>query len=239
MAGLTYLENSGFALEMGDTLLAFDVCSDRAVPGRKGLDGGVLDAGELARFARRALFFSHSHGDHYCRQAFALEECEKYISYEFPPAFPGTRLRPGEQVEQDGLKVRAFGSTDLGVSFFVEYKGKGIFHAGDFNLWHWREESTQAEIEEAYALYQGVLETLLPLKGKIDLCFFPVDPRMGRTTMEGALDFCTRLEPKITVPMHMQGDGALGRRFVGEMERKGLRAVCLPKRGDRVDIWND
>ncbi len=231
---VTYLENSGFALEIGNTFFAFDVCTDRPAPGREGLAGGVLRAEELGRFSRRVLFFSHSHGDHYCKQAFALPDCEKYISYEFPKRFEGERLAPGDAMERDGLSVKAFGSTDLGVSFLLKYRGKTIFHAGDFNLWHWRDESTKEEIDEAYALYEGVMQTLLPHAGTIDLAFFPVDPRMGHTTMEGALDFAARLRPRFTIPMHMQGDAALGARFEKEMKNLGFAAKCLPGRGDSL-----
>lgn len=84
-------------------------------------------------------------------------------------------------------------------------QGLCLFHAGDFNLWHWREESTPQEIQEAYALYEAVLQPLLPYGDHIDIAFFPVDPRMGKTTMEGALDFAAKLRPRLTVPMHMQG----------------------------------
>ena len=43
----------------------------------------------------------------------------------------------------------ASGSTDEGVSFCVDFAGVTLFHAGDLNLWHWRDESSVTEIESA------------------------------------------------------------------------------------------
>ena len=45
--------------------------------------------------------------------------------------------------------MRAFRSTDQGVSFLAEAGGTRVFHAGDLNFWHWRAESTPAEVAEA------------------------------------------------------------------------------------------
>lgn len=58
------------------------------------------------------------------------------------------------------MKVKAFDSTDEGLSYLVEMDGIRIFHAGDLNNWHWREESTPREIEEAERDFQQVMETM-------------------------------------------------------------------------------
>ena len=47
------------------------------------------------------------------------------------------------------LRIQAFGSTDVGISFLIHLQGKSIFHAGDLNNWHWSEESTEQEIRKA------------------------------------------------------------------------------------------
>lgn len=73
--------------------------------------------------------------------------------------------------------MKAYQSTDLGVAFLVEAYGLRIFHAGDLNLWHWRQESTIREIEAAEKDFYDALE---PLKNeRIDVAMFPVDPRQG------------------------------------------------------------
>lgn len=231
---IIYLDHSGFAVEDGKTLLSFDYSNDSPAGG--GLAAGVLDAQTLSGYENSLLFFSHSHDDHFVPSAFSLPASGFVISSEFPKTYPGTRLAPLDEAKLGDVAVRAFGSTDLGVSFLVDAFGKRIFHAGDFNYWHWKDESTKEEIDEARALYEGVMQTLLPYAGTIDLCFFPVDPRMGEDTMQGVLDFVARMNPGLTIPMHMQGDTALAQRFLDEMQRLHRPAAALTVRGARLTI---
>lgn len=56
-------------------------------------------------------------------------------------------LRRGDTYSDDMISVKAFGSTDAGVSFMVETDGKKVFHAGDLNNWHWEDESTPQEVK--------------------------------------------------------------------------------------------
>ena len=90
----------------------------------------------------------------------------------------GRRMGVGGEITLSRhVKVKAFDSTDEGLSYLVEMDGIRIFHAGDLNNWHWREESTPREIEEAERDFQQVMETM---RGeKVDVAFFPVDPRLG------------------------------------------------------------
>ncbi|MEI3154718.1 MAG: hypothetical protein V8S95_06185 [Odoribacter sp.] len=44
------------------------------------------------------------------------------------------------------MRIKAFGSTDIGISFLIDIDNIRIFHAGDLNNWHWEEESTPEEI---------------------------------------------------------------------------------------------
>lgn len=54
-------------------------------------------------------------------------------------------VEEGDCYADDVLRVHAFGSTDVGISFLVEAEGKKIFHAGDLNNWHWMDESSEVE----------------------------------------------------------------------------------------------
>lgn len=97
-----------------------------------------------------------------------------------PEGVPHHFLSPGEEFSDGYARVRAFGSTDIGVSFLAEAEGRRIFHAGDLNFWHWREESTEAEVQGAREAFLAELERMAPaMAGGLDAAFFPVDPRMG------------------------------------------------------------
>ena len=64
-----------------------------------------------------------------------------------------------------------------------------IFHAGDLNNWHWKEESTEGEVREAENAYLAELELLARRTNRVDLATFPVDPRLGQEYMLGAKQF--------------------------------------------------
>lgn len=230
---ITYLDHSGFAVEQGETLLVFDEYNPRPALGKAGLAGGVVTEADVRAHARSALFLSHSHSDHYCREVLALPFGETVLSGDFPASIPGRRAQEGESFSVLGLPVRAFGSTDLGLSYLVEVDGRRVFHAGDFNLWHWEDESTPQEIAEATEGFERILADLADCAaGTIDLAFFPLDPRMGKHTDRGAVRFLKALRPKVLVPMHLQGDAALAERFAAQHPQ----VRTLTQRGQTLEI---
>ncbi|MCL2059838.1 MAG: MBL fold metallo-hydrolase [Oscillospiraceae bacterium] len=124
----------------------------------------------------------------------------------------GGRLRIGT------LDIRAYGSTDAGVSFhIVAEDGTSIFHAGDLNYWHWKDESTESEVREAYGMFAGALEKIKNGVGKIDVAFFPVDPRLGSDYYRGAVMFCETMKPEYLVPMHFSSEFNPPRAFFDEL----------------------
>lgn len=225
---ITYLENSGFSVKLGKTLLVFDECNGK--PDRNGK--GVVTRGQVEAAEKSCLFLSHSHSDHWCREALSLPFTEVFLSDEFPKGYRGHRLSEGQTLNLPDLTVRAFGSTDLGVSFLVDVEGKRIFHAGDLNLWHWEDESTEEEIKEATDWFERILGTLAPYAGTIDLCFFPVDPRMGKNTARGAHRIQEVLHPKAFVPMHFMRVSGEVTDFAAQYENVTL----LTERGEQTEI---
>ena len=108
-----------------------------------------------------------------------------------------------------GVSVKAFGSTDAGVCYLLTFKDGGTcFHAGDFNFWHWEEESTENEVRVAYSAFVHVLQRIMAYVNKIDIVFFPVDPRMGKDYSAGARLFMENVNVDNFFPMHFWGDGA-------------------------------
>ena len=124
---------------------------------------------------------SHEHPDHLDPVVFTWrsEAPVTYIvSADMPVGTRGKRMAPGDSLTlSPEVSVKAFDSTDLGVSFLVDIQGVHVFHAGDLNFWHWREESTVKEIEEADDAFRQAVEPIA--REKIDLAFFPVDARQG------------------------------------------------------------
>ncbi|MDR3120651.1 MAG: MBL fold metallo-hydrolase [Clostridiales bacterium] len=217
-----YLYNSGFSvvLENRDALIFDYYRGSLGRPWRTPLPA------EPAGYRGVYVFASHQHGDHYNAEIFSWRAERPDISYILSDdiriaADPRgiTTIAEGGEAQVGDIHVRAYGSTDLGVSFHVLAGGLSIFHAGDFNYWHWTDESSAAEIAEARRGFNRVLASVKEGIPKIDVAFFPVDPRIGSDYYRGAVLFCEAMRPTLLVPMHFSQKFAPPRAFYDEITR--------------------
>jgi L-ascorbate metabolism protein UlaG (beta-lactamase superfamily) len=198
----TYWRHSGFSVETENATLLFDYI------------GGGFVRGEKPVIA----FVSHDHSDHLMP---GIEKLGDHLV---------RGMTEGQQTDILGAHVRACGSTDEGVSFLVRADGMNIFHAGDLNFWHWKDESTPEEIAAARRDFMRVIEDI---KGaSIDLAFFPVDPRMGADYDEGARIFMAEIKPRVMIPMHWWENAAAARAFAAQYAN--VRALTVP--GESIEI---
>ena len=225
-----YLGGSGFLVSIGETCFLFDASEH-------GPDRRILPSREtLAAFKKRYVFISHHHDDHFSETVYSLcgEEAVYVVGFDIPQPHRGVRMKPGEERGFGPVSVRAFGSTDEGVSFLVDYAGVRIFHAGDLNLWHWRDESSINEIEAAERAFYDCVAPIP--QQSIDLAFFPVDPRQGSMYDAGAGYFVMTVKPRIMIPMHFQGRGDVAVRFALMNETNHTKVVALEQPGDHIDL---
>ncbi|GHU68640.1 hydrolase [Clostridia bacterium] len=250
---VTYLENSGFAVYNEHTALIFDYirstpvsqpdtqtdAADRPLAEGPRFPGGYVTNDALKAFERVFVFVSHSHGDHYDRAIFKWlghKGVDYVLGYDIMDAPTGYRLTPGEVRVFPELTVTARASTDLGVSFMIDWHetGLGVFHAGDLNLWHWRDESTLREIEQAETAFYAAME---PIYGaRVDLAFFPVDPRQGAMYDAGAVHFISRVQPKLFFPMHFQDRADVAMDFARRNTERRTQVVPLTKPGETKEV---
>jgi L-ascorbate metabolism protein UlaG (beta-lactamase superfamily) len=234
---ITYLRNSGFIVETAECMLIFDYI---AAPNGSVLKDGVLKPKDLNR-PNVYVFVSHQHSDHFNPAVFAWREVNPTIKYILfrdakrlvPKSNQMKFMDEGRQYSDNNLHVRAYGSTDEGISFLVRVDGIDIFHAGDLNLWHWKEESP-AEESEMYALifYNEMEKILDDLHAPVDVAFFPFDPRLGADYYEGALYFADKVKPRYMVPMHFSGNFSLVNQAKEDIEGCGVHFVPLHEYGD-------
>ena len=128
---LIYLFHSGFLIEAEDFSIIFDYY--------RGGENIIEKA--LRRRQPMYVLVSHEHRDHYNPEILTWKNLKNNIHYIFPcemssldelSGLPNiVYLDRGESYEDDRLRVNAFGSTDMGVSYLVTAEGKTIFHAGD------------------------------------------------------------------------------------------------------------
>ena len=225
-----YLGGSGFLVSIDDVGLLFDASEN-------GADRRVLpDKAHLAAFRRLYVFISHRHDDHFSPTVYDLcgEDAIFILGYDVPQPYRGVRMKPDEERSFGPVTVHAYGSTDEGVSFLVTYMGIRIFHAGDLNLWHWRDESSITEIEAAERAFYGCVAPIP--KESIDVAFFPVDPRQGSMYDAGAGYFVMTVKPRVFIPMHFQGRGDVALRFAAANGTPHTRVAALQSPGDSLSL---
>lgn len=227
---LIYIDHSGFVIEGKDFALLFDYYQD--TPDR------YVHQKFLQRPGRLYILSTHSHPDHFNPEILDWKTERPDIRYILSEDIrdqgkacyhDAVFLKKGEEWNDDLLKVKAFGSTDIGISFLVDVMDKKIFHAGDLNNWHWREESTPQEISEAETAYLNELETLAQYTDYVDLAMFPVDPRLGEDYALGARQFINRIRTRQFVPMHFWKDYEKANAFRPWVEKQGGRFIPAEK----------
>lgn len=207
---VTYLNHSGFLVELEHMVLLFDYYMGKLPDWPK----------DKALF----VFASHSHPDHFNWKILRLADSYPRIHYFF-----GNDIRLGRkwlekknidvsvkekitkmaggqrQVYEDGnacIRVRTLKSTDIGVAFLLEAEGKRIYHAGDLNWWHWEGEPEQ-DNREMEAAFKKEIDSI---SGEhFDLAFVPLDPRLENSFALGLNYFLKKTDSPLVFPMHLWG----------------------------------
>ena len=232
---LTYDHHSGFSAAVNDILLVFDYwLGDRQdLPASK-----QLTEDELRKYSEIYVFISHEHPDHMDPVVFEWRKIVPVtyvVSYDMPVGTRGKRMNPGDSLKlSERVNVKAFDSTDLGVSFLVDVCGIRIFHAGDLNFWHWREESTVKEIEEAEEMFRRAVDDIM--KEEIDVALFPVDPRQGRLFDAGANYFIMSAKPRLMIPMHFWGRAEIAVEYARRARCRQTEVLAMTRPGEKIRI---
>ena len=214
---ITYLDHSGFAVDLGDKLLIFDYYR------------GELPAGTSDR--KLYVFSSHAHQDHFQKKIFSWsgdrdvtyilsKDIRKNAAAKSAPGEGVYYLAPRQEFTLDGISVRTLRSTDAGVAFLVETEGKTIYHAGDLNWWHWEEESRvyNEMMKRNYQYEIGKMEGQA-----IDVAFVPLDPRQEEQYYWGMDYFMKHTDTKVVFPMHMWGHYEVWERLMENPEASSYR----------------
>lgn len=238
---LTYIYHSGFAIEADGYAVLIDYFKDTG----KSLDKGFVHEDILNRAGTLYVLSSHFHPDHFNAEVLQWKKYKKDIVYIFSKDIlkrhratkeDAIYLKKGDVYEDHNLHIEAFGSTDVGISFLIKAEDKLIFHAGDLNNWHWKDESTQKEVTDAEKAYLKELDDLTKRTTELDLAMFPVDPRIGTDFMRGAQQFIDRIKTSIFVPMHFWERPSDVVVFGPYAESKGTRYVLLSIPGEGTDF---
>jgi len=219
---IKYLYHSGFSVETDKNLLIFDYYRGTAESLVKESPKNIF------------IFSSHSHPDHFNPVILDWQKDRPDIQYILSNDISVQQknsninlLAPYEKLEIGNLKIKAYNSTDIGVSFLVQDEGIQIFHAGDLNWWYWIDTP-----EEMMKAEKNFKDEVQKIKGEtIDIAFFPVDPRLEQNYSAGAEYFIQELTPKIFVPMHFTDSPEILEKFENRMTEGPSKILKLTQKG--------
>ncbi len=185
------------------------------------------------------VFASHSHPDHYSEEIFRWSLGKDNIQYVLSDDInleSNGKIRmvaPYEPHQVNGLMVSTLSSTDMGVSFLVEMEGVNIFFAGDLHWWYWDDDT----LEEKMRMEKSFKEEISRLKGlRIDIAFFPVDPRLQDHFHEGGKYFIQELSPKYFFPLHFGDNYEIIKDFINIVNSKTTQIIPIGNRNQVTDV---
>ncbi len=237
---INYLYNSGFLLETSDTIIIFDYYEDKGIGVERCLENGVVGEDILKKGKPIYVFISHNHYDHFNPVIFNWCKINSNIKYILSDDVKDvekdsncTVVKKGQVIKLDHLTIKVYGSTDQGVSFLVNCEGYNIFHAGDLNWWHWKEDSDE-ENKHAEKWFKNEMEQI---KGeKIQIVFFPVDPRQEEYYYRGAKYFIENTNTENFIPMHFADRTEITRKFKEKMKDSSTKVYEISGRGFEIKI---
>lgn len=237
---IIYLHHSGFAILANQFTIIIDFFEDS-----ESESCGILHDKLLNKNGTMYVLSSHFHADHFNRQVLEWKKQKNDIKYIFSHDIYKRRriekdaaiwLKKGEEYADNNIKITAFGSTDVGISFMIEAEGKTLFHAGDLNNWHWMDESPEEEWKRDEQKFLNELKIIKEKYDKVDIAMFPIDPRLGTEYMRGGKQFIDAIQTSTFIPMHFGNDYASANKF---QEYARFRNINSPEINHRGQIFSN
>lgn len=238
-AKITHLFHSGYAVETAEHFLIFDYYQPLP-PKKADIAKGIITGDYLKTKKNVLVFVSHNHADHFDPIILNWAKDNPAITYILSSDVQTNThqlhchvLSAYEEVNANEVAIKTFGSTDQGISFFLEVDGLSIFHAGDLNWWHWTGESL-AEQASAASAFKAEIEKIRLQGIRIDIAFFPIDRRMEKFYSLGAEYFADKLKPQLLVPMHFGKDFAATQLFATKAKKLSIHTVEISHQGQEI-----
>ncbi|SKC84165.1 MBL fold metallo-hydrolase [Maledivibacter halophilus] len=224
---IIHIFHSGFIIRLDDTVLVFDSI-DHDTDKYFSVEDNVY------------VFVSHSHSDHFSTCIFDWEKTNPGIQYFLGNDIKVKKIKHNynfmdkyKTLKVDNLKIQSFGSTDSGISFLVNINGINVFHAGDLNWWHWKNDSIEEQKKEERD-FKFEVDKLIGQQ--INIAFVPVDPRLDEYYYLSAKYFVQRVNPKILIPMHFGHDFYITEKIKDKLNSYDTKILEINRKGQEFNI---
>ena len=235
---VSFFRQSSFAVAVGKTLLIF---SYRELPEDEMPLNSRMSDQDLAGFGNILVFVPRNSAEHYDDTIFSWKPSfpiTYFLSSDLKDAAPKDRkvhfVKENDEINIAGVSVRVCGSTDAGVSFLANVGGVRVFHAGDLNLWHWREENTPQATARAEADFYATVKSIP--HDDLDICMFPLDPNQGGFYDAGANHIIMALKPRVFFPMHWGRRTEIANDYARRMHTRHTTVYALTGMRETVQI---
>jgi len=185
------------------------------------------------------IFASHSHPDHYSEEIFRWSRGRDDLYYVLSDDINldsnenMKMVAPYESHQVKDLMITTLSSTDMGVSYLVEMNGVNIFFSGDLHWWYWNEDTADEKIR----MEKSFKDEVQRLKGlRIDIAFFPVDPRLAENYHKGGKYFIDEINPKYFFPLHFGDNYEIIQDFINMIGHSNTTIIPIKARNEIHDI---
>ena len=219
---VTYIGHSGFLIEWETCYWLFDY-----------IKGNIP---KLDSKKKIFVFASHKHSDHFNPEIFKLFYNSLNIQYVLSSDIKLTNednkivtvKASQEYLFQDSnnnqIILKTLKSTDCGVAFLLYYQGKTIYHAGDLNLWVWKEETKQYN-NNMTAMFHKEMNVLKDIE--IDIAFAPLDPRQEEWYYMGLDQLLNTAKVKYVFPMHFWETPSIIQKYKQERVANAIKTEII------------
>lgn len=237
---VTYLDNSGFAIELDKAILVFDYSNDPSHSLHK-----ILDRNPLLPVV---FLVSHNHEGHYNTGIYEMAQnhTRYYVisndvpAKEIPSTLDVAGVSAGDTIDTlpDGITVKAYPATCKGVSFMVTTKyGMKIFHGGDLStlqIHHCHKDDAKKH-HDPQMDFEKALNRIASENQSVTVAMIAVDPRAGEGYTDAASRFMEKIDVSHFFPMHFEGRHDEACDFI-YVPSSTTRNHCLKSPGDSVMI---
>jgi L-ascorbate metabolism protein UlaG (beta-lactamase superfamily) len=255
-AEIYHLYHSGVVVDIDDSLMIFDYYNDQPSGKERKLENGVLGSKDFVGKENVYVFVSHDHPDHFNQVIFDWQQEKNDIKYILSNDLKETQdqkmakknnsrfkqvtnndsvasffLSQEQKIDMVDLSVQTYGSTDKGVSFLIKTDKLNVFHSGDLNWWHWKDNSEREQELEA----ENFKREIDKFKDEsIDIAFVPVDPRLEEFYYLAGEYFIKVVKPRIFVPIHFSDNYQITKKFKAKMIDLPTEVVQIKRRGQQI-----